>query len=110
MEQKNKVNITLGIISILSAAALLADVVYCYEKYHTMTGMDNILPCTVVLTIGAFITSITGIVLIKSRKNDPFRRTAVMLLLLLAVGYGAACINSMLDYAAGSPQYESTEH
>ncbi|MBO4878254.1 MAG: hypothetical protein J5501_09640 [Ruminococcus sp.] len=109
MGSKNKVNIILGIISIISAAALLADIIYCYEKYHTMTGMNNILPCTVVLTIGAFIMSITGIVLIKSRKNAPFKRTAIMLLLLIGVGFGTACVNSMLDYVARAPEYEASE-
>ena len=104
---KSKVNKILGWISFAAAAGMIGDILYCYLKYHSITSMQNIRACAIMLLIGAALMAIHGISLMKTKSNRPAVRIAFMIIILLGAVYGTACVNSMLDYVANPPSYES---
>lgn len=109
MEQKKStVNIILGISSFAAAAAMAVDTAYFCNKYSDIAKPDDIRSFCIFMIVGIIIMVIIGAALLKSRKHDPYKRIAMMLVLLLAAGYGTACLNSMLRYVAVTPQYYET--
>ena len=104
---KSKVNKILGWISFAAAAGMIGDIIYCYLKYHSITSMQNIKACAIMLLIGAALMAIHGISLMKTKSNRPAVRIAFMIIILFGAVYGTVCVNSMLDYVANPPSYES---
>ena len=107
-QEKNKVNIVLGILSFVAATGMAIDMVFHINKYGDIAKSSDMKSYCIALTVGIIIMVIIGLVLINSRKHDPYKRIALMLFLLLAAGYGTSCLNHMLVYVAVTPEYYET--
>ena len=104
-QEKNKVNIVLGILSFAAAIGMVINMVCHINKYGDIAKTSDMTSYCITLSVGIAIMVIIGLVLINSRKHDPYKRIAHMLFLLLAAGYGTSCLNHMLVYVAVSPAY-----
>ena len=109
MEPRNKVNTTLGILSFAAAVGMAADIIYHINKYGDIAKTSDMAGFCKGMLVGTAIMVIIGIVLINSRKHDPYKRIAIILIVLLAAGYGTSCMNHMLGYVVASYNYEESE-